>query len=220
MQEKWLLAKSMGTVSEFKEAAVQNKTNTEQKELYDVLPTALEKFQNSEHNKSFTKIMIKAILVLVFGVAPPSSAKREVMLQLLDDNVASQPTKIADAIKNPLEAPESVAAASSETAQASWHNALWLYNLCRDFAAESGSTMTGVQIAMIALRELIWIQGQGYDEEWFEVDSNWNSLLWKLSNAFKNFKDNNYFVGQLMERACELAWDDNVKEENIEKFEQ
>jgi hypothetical protein len=119
MQEKWLLAKSMGTVSEFKEAAVQNKTNTEQKELYDVLPTALEKFQNSEHNKSFTKIMIKAILVLVFGVAPPSSAKREVMLQLLDDNVASQPTKIADAIKNPLEAPESVAAASSETAQAS-----------------------------------------------------------------------------------------------------
>ena len=101
--------------------------------------------------------MIKAILVLVFGIAPPSSAKREVMLQLLDDNVASQPTKIADAIKNPLEAPESVAAASSETAQASWHNALWLYNLCRDFTAESGSTMTGVQIAMIALRELIWI---------------------------------------------------------------
>ena len=119
-----------------------------------------------------------------------------------------------------MKAPESVAAASSEAAKASWHNALWLYNLCRDFAADSGSTMTGVQIAMIALRELIWIRGQGYDEEWFEVDSNWNSLLWKLSNAFKNFKDNNYFVGQLMERACELAWDDNVKEENIEKFEQ
>ena len=55
--------------------------------------------------------MIKAILVLVFGVAPPSSAKRKVMLNLLDDNAASQPTKIADAIKNPLEAPESVAAA-------------------------------------------------------------------------------------------------------------
>ena len=89
-----------------------------------MLPTALEKFQNNEHNKSFTKIMIKAILVLVFGVAPPSSAKREVMFKLLQDNIASQPTKIADAIKNPLKAPESVAAASSEAAKASWHNAL------------------------------------------------------------------------------------------------
>ena len=28
------------------------------------------------------------------------------------------------------------------------------------------------------------------------------------------------FVGQLMERACKLAWDDNVNEENIERFEQ
>ena len=185
-----------------------------------MLPTALEKFQNNEHNKSFTKIMIKAILVLVFGVAPPSSAKREVMFKLLQDNIASQPTKIADAIKNPLKAPESVAAASSEAAKASWHNALWLYNLCRDFAADSGSTMTGVQIAMIALRELIWIRGQGYGEEWFKVDANWNLLLWRFNKAFKNFKNNMQFVGQLMERECKLAWDDNVNKENIERFEQ
>jgi hypothetical protein len=59
-------------------------------------------------------------------------AKREVLLQLLDDNVASQPTKIADIIENPLKAPESVDDACSGTAQASWHSALWLYNLCRD----------------------------------------------------------------------------------------
>jgi hypothetical protein len=86
------------------------------------------------------------LLVLVFGVAPPSSAKREVMLKLiLNDNIAFQSTKIADAIKNPLEATESVAAAHSETAQASWHNALWLYNLCRDFAVESG--LTGIRLS-------------------------------------------------------------------------
>jgi hypothetical protein len=80
--------------------------------------------------------------------------------------------------------------------------------------------MTGVQIAMIALREFIWIWGQGYDEEWFKVDSNWNLLLWRFDKAFKNFKNRMQFVGQLMERACELAWDDNVNEENIERFEQ
>jgi hypothetical protein len=60
----------------------------------------------------------------------------------------------------------------------------------------------------------------GYDEDWFNVDSNWNVLLWKFDKAFKNFKNNMQFVGQLMERACELAWDDNVNEENIERFEQ
>jgi hypothetical protein len=87
--------------------------------LYDILPTALEKYQNNERNKTFTKIMMKAILVLVFGVTPPSTAKRDALLQLVDDNVESQPTKIADVIENPLEAPESVAAAVSGTARAS-----------------------------------------------------------------------------------------------------
>jgi hypothetical protein len=182
MQEKWLLAKSMGTVSAFKDAEVKSKNNAEQKELYEILPIALDKYQNNERNKAFIKGMMKAILVLVFGDTPPSTAKRDVLLQLLDENVQLQPTKIADVIQNPLEARDSVAAACSGTARASWHNALWFYNLCNDFVAESGLKMTGVQLALIALRELIWIRGQGYNDEWFEVDSNWNSILWRLSN--------------------------------------
>jgi hypothetical protein len=80
--------------------------------------------------------------------------------------------------------------------------------------------MTSAQIALIALRELIRIQGQGYGEEWFKVDSNWNSVLWRLTNVFRNFKDNNKFVGDLMDRVCELAWDDNVNSYNIEKFDE
>ena len=64
-------------------------------------------------------LLYVAILVLVFGVTPPSTAKRDALLQLVDDNVESQPTKIADVIENPLEAPESVAAAVSGTARAS-----------------------------------------------------------------------------------------------------
>jgi hypothetical protein len=38
-----------------KEAEVQSKTNAKQKELYDVLPKALDKFQNSERNKHSQK---------------------------------------------------------------------------------------------------------------------------------------------------------------------
>ena len=37
---------------------------------------------------------------------------------------------------------------------------------------------------------------------------------------FKSFKDNNKFVGDLMDRVCELAWNDNVNSFNIEKFEE
>jgi hypothetical protein len=59
-----------------------------------------------------------------------------------------------------------------------------------------------------------------YNEEWFKVDSNSNSILWRLSNVFKSFKDNNKFVGDLVDRVCELAWDDKVNSYNIEKFEE
>jgi hypothetical protein len=56
MQEKWLLAKPIGTVSAFKEAEVQSKTNVEQKDLYDPLPKkVLDKFQNSECNENIHK---------------------------------------------------------------------------------------------------------------------------------------------------------------------
>ena len=68
MQEKWLLAKSMGTVSAFKDAEVKSKNNARQKELYEILPIALDKYQNNEHNKAFTKGMMKAILVFGFGL--------------------------------------------------------------------------------------------------------------------------------------------------------
>ena len=43
--------------------------------------------------------MMKALLVLIFGISQPSTAKQKVLLQLLDDNFASQPTKIADVIE-------------------------------------------------------------------------------------------------------------------------
>ena len=81
------------------------------------------------------------------------------------------------------------------------------------------TSMSGTQLAMIALRELIWIQGQGYDEEWFEQADNRNKILWRLLQTFKGFKNNSDFVGRLLERACELAADDNVNDENIEMFE-
>jgi hypothetical protein len=38
--------------------------------------------------------------------------------------------------------------------------------------------------------------------------------------VFRNFKDNNKFVGDLMDRVCELAWDENVNSYNIEKFDE
>ena len=72
------------------------------------------------------------------------------------------------------------------------------------------------------LCERIGKWSQIWDPTWkaVKVDSNWNLLLWRFDKAFKNFKNNMQFVGQLMEWACELAWDDNVKEENIKRFEQ
>ena len=51
-----VLAKPIGTVSAFKEAEVQSKTNVEQKDLYDPLPKkVLDKFQNSECNENIHK---------------------------------------------------------------------------------------------------------------------------------------------------------------------
>jgi hypothetical protein len=151
-------------------------------------------------------------------------SKRDVWLKLVDENVSSQADKLLNAIENPLEPPKSVEAstgtAASGTARASWSNALWLYNVCKEFSHESASSMSGTQIAMIALRELIWIRGQGYDEEWFEQSGNRNKVLWRLLQAFKGFKNNSEFVGRLLERCSDLAADDNVNKENIEMFEQ
>ena len=73
MQEKWLLAKSIGTVSVFKEAEVQSKTNVEQKDLYDLLPKKFWiNFRTVNAMKTFTKISMKALLVLVFGGLAPA----------------------------------------------------------------------------------------------------------------------------------------------------
>ena len=70
---------------------------------------------------------------------------------------------------------------------------------------------------MILTRPLPFLQYfLSYIEEWFKVDT----ILWRLSNVFKSFKDNNKFVGDLVDRVCELAWDDNVNSCNIEKIEE
>lgn len=223
-EEKWNLARAMGSVEQHNKAKAKDTLDNERAQLSEILPGAIQMFQDQQtKKKAFTKDCIKAILVIAYGYTPEKSGKKSDWLDELTKRCVDKPENLDKALQEhrasavsdlpPLPAAPAAAAAASNS------NASWLYYRCVRAKPIMEATMSALELSLLALRALNKIEVDLLNRDDCDSDDIDECFLSTyFMNAFKGQPKRDYdFLNDLAEKAEELAFDDDVNEAELRK---
>lgn len=224
-EEKWNMARAMGSVDQHRKAEAKEKLGNEKAKLYEILPGAIQMFQDQDTKKKiFTKDCIKAILVIAYGYTPEKSGKKSDWLDELTKRWVDQPDNLQKALQEQRSSavpdlPPLPAAAATAAAGVSNSSASWLYYRCARAKPNMEATMSALELSLIALRALNKIKVDHLNKDDCDSeDVDPCSLSPYFMNAFKEQPKSDYeFLHDLAEKAEELAFDDDVNEAELRK---